>query len=88
MRFFETIDSFITDLLTSVSQSMSSGFANSLYSIVGASLLLYYTLKGFAIFAGKIEAPAKELLYDFASNDHHFYNDELWWLFRWRISNN
>ena len=67
MRFFETIDSFITDLLASVSQSMSSGFANSLYSIVGASLLLYYTFKGFAIFAGKMEAPAKELLYDFAS---------------------
>ena len=37
MRFFETIDSFITDLLASVSQSMSSGFANSLYSIVAVS---------------------------------------------------
>lgn len=67
MRFFENIDSFVTDLLASVSQSMSSGFANTLYSIIGASLLLYYTGKGFAIFAGKIEAPAKELLYDFAS---------------------
>lgn len=67
MGFFESLDSFVTGLLNSVSQSMSSGFAGTLYDMVGASLLLYYLIRGFMIFAGKIEAPAQELLYDFGA---------------------
>ena len=57
MRFFESIDSFVIQLLDSVSQSMSSNFASSLFTIVGVTLTIYYLGKGFAIMAGKIEAP-------------------------------
>ena len=67
MRFFESIDSFVIQLLDSVSQSMSSNFASSLFTIVGVTLTIYYLGKGFAIMAGKTEAPAASLLYDFAT---------------------
>ncbi|MBN6059385.1 type IV secretion system protein [Aggregatibacter actinomycetemcomitans] len=66
MRFFENIDSFVNQLLDSVSGSMSSDFANALFNIVGASLLIYYLGKGFLILAGKMESPATEIIYDFA----------------------
>lgn len=67
MRFFESIDSFVVELLDSVSQSMSSDFANTLYSIVGVTLLIYFLGKAFAIITGKIEVPAPALIYDFAT---------------------
>ncbi|THA11248.1 type IV secretion system protein, partial [Rodentibacter pneumotropicus] len=67
MRFFERIDSFVVQLLDSVSQSMSSNFASTLFTLIGVSLTIYFLGKGFAIMAGKIEAPATALIYDFAA---------------------
>lgn len=67
MRFFESIDSFVIKLLDSVSQSMSSDFANSFFTIIGVTLTIYFLGKGFAIISGKIEASATALIYDFAT---------------------
>ncbi|WP_233140817.1 type IV secretion system protein [Aggregatibacter actinomycetemcomitans] len=67
MRFFESIDSFVIQLLDSVSQSMSSNFASSLFTIIGVTLTIYFLGKGFAVISGKIEAPATALIYDFAT---------------------
>jgi len=67
MRFFESIDSFVIKLLDSVSQSMSSNFASSLFTIIGVSLTIYFLGKGFLIISGKTEASAMALVYDFAT---------------------
>ncbi|MFZ7216084.1 type IV secretion system protein [[Pasteurella] aerogenes] len=67
MRFFESIDYFVIQLLNSVSQSMSSNFASTLFTVIGVSLTIYFLGKGFAVMAGKIEAPATALIYDFAT---------------------
>ncbi|WP_233143759.1 type IV secretion system protein, partial [Aggregatibacter actinomycetemcomitans] len=46
---------------------MSSNFANSLFTIIGVTLTIYFLGKGFAVISGKIEAPATALIYDFAT---------------------